>query len=1391
MCRHRLLVVMGMVFLLTGSGALAQDSEATQSPPTLNDQIHAVLSATLLAEDLPTVQSDSPARTQFIEQCVDRFAAIYPALWAAPSPADLERTGRQLLTDNANDPVVVMLYGLIRQEMGAPADAAPWLERGLRMSEDYPASAMLLRAMATAALAECSQALGSNASSLWHEGAVLAAWVANDTDQYDGALQGALLEVLNKYILEEMPLNPQLHLVDRCAALPNTTEWLCKMLAAQAHLYARAHPNERVSSSRFHSEFQMNMDQAQRLLRAATALRPDLPQAPTAMLRTLYISQQGYEPSMAQSWFEMVRAIDASYLPAYFAYTEAINRSNYWGRDTYLLQLANQCLASDAYDTAVPAYYLSAVYYSGKVSNSYDWDAKTYLRNNANSLNQLVRGYQQADLPPSDLRDRVNAISLVVATITKDWPAARRSLDAIDNLDMQMPVLEQYLSLIGTSPVYVLGQTYAETGPRAAGLAESRVLYRDKKYDEAMALLTRLVRQEDVNGHEIAYLHSAIQYVLATKELQADRWINMMPDPLLTGWTLRNGTAWVDSKGQLVCLPGANNQFRLTYNRPVGTQFEYRGTVRRVPTSPSWQAGLSLGDNSSWAYYQLLLSENQNSVLLMDRHYSEFSWGRSISNEHTLDLLCWNQQVTVYLDDELVQGQVFVNDLVSQADSKIGVSAYYTYAPAVYSGLQFRLLAQAQQIPPGERAIPQSAPVHTYRPAYMTDEQLPKLVPVSVTMQSAFTQTDQPRSARSAMQRLRDGWDGDTLFLPTEGIDVLSLPEQALPTTLYAGDPASESVFIDSLSRPGYLAGLRLRITGNTILGLEPIYSTDTGRALGGRNGLATHTSVELLALDGYAVGGIALNGTAPLTGVQLIFMRMTPEGLLDPTDQYRSQWLGLRGDVREFIVDGGAVTGLIGDFGGGSAVSDLGLVLSDRAEMRGVPLPTEMPPVSELALPAFPLDAALLQVDGRYYMPLGVMTRQQARDECERLGGHLPQIDSADDAALLHRLLLSMSDVETTWLDASFDDAGQLVWLDGQAREQFIAELAPDSPLKPGRQAVLLAQTRRAVTDSIEADALQFAFCQWDSDPRPADAQPAGEFPGAVEFNGQWYAAIPLPMTFTEAQQLCTLMGGQLATITDIDANAFIASLASGQEPVWIGLASDDQGQWRWLDDAALEFSALARSHRREPDLAGAIHPTLAKWVDSSPGAYRPFVCQWPTAPTAEAWLTYNTKRFSFAPGGGSAPSVVTDDGVTLDPVEFEGHWYQAFPAATPWTDARTQCEAMGGTLIVINSDAENTFASFFVVGPQALWIGLSDTNEEGTWQWVDGGSPTFTAWAPGEPNDWGGNEDYVFIGLYQEGPTIYPLWNDYHDASEYGFLCEWDHDPTAVPGPADDTDE
>ena len=84
----------------------------------------------------------------------------------------------------------------------------------------------------------------------------------------------------------------------------------------------------------------------------------------------------------------------------------------------------------------------------------------------------------------------------------------------------------------------------------------------------------------------------------------------------------------------------------------------------------------------------------------------------------------------------------------------------------------------------------------------------------------------------------------------------------------------------------------------------------------------------------------------------------------------------------------------------------------------------------------------------------------------------------------------------------------------------------------------------------------------------------------------------------------------------------------------------------------------------------------------------------------------------------------------------------YHSEPAS--WEGARAVCQAEGGDLASIHTEAENAVAYELSAG-QSVWLGLTDAAEEGVWTWSDGSPLDYTPSA-GEGfryDNHGGDED------------------------------------------------
>jgi hypothetical protein len=143
-------------------------------------------------------------------------------------------------------------------------------------------------------------------------------------------------------------------------------------------------------------------------------------------------------------------------------------------------------------------------------------------------------------------------------------------------------------------------------------------------------------------------------------------------------------------------------------------------------------------------------------------------------------------------------------------------------------------------------------------------------------------------------------------------------------------------------------------------------------------------------------------------------------------------------------------------------------------------------------------------------------------------------------------------------------------------------------------------------------------------------------------------------------------------------------------------------------------------------------------------------------------------------------------------------GHYYDLSTNALTWTNALAAAAQpvppagyQPGHLLSLSDADESAFvvASF---GPGGGWIGFTDRLVEGEWRWIDATPGTwqdpdvfaspiqtaYTNWVRGEPNDFGGDEDFVEFPV-----NVWERWNDGGNVARRYFI-EWE----PIPGPACD---
>ncbi|XP_041934868.1 C-type lectin domain family 4 member E-like [Alosa alosa] len=124
-----------------------------------------------------------------------------------------------------------------------------------------------------------------------------------------------------------------------------------------------------------------------------------------------------------------------------------------------------------------------------------------------------------------------------------------------------------------------------------------------------------------------------------------------------------------------------------------------------------------------------------------------------------------------------------------------------------------------------------------------------------------------------------------------------------------------------------------------------------------------------------------------------------------------------------------------------------------------------------------------------------------------------------------------------------------------------------------------------------------------------------------------------------------------------------------------------------------------------------------------------------------------------------------------------FNGTCYYFSHDALNWTASRDECVTAGGHLVIINSKEEQIYIAQKIIDTDGFWIGLTDSEREGHWKWVDNKNVKLKFWYQGQPNNSGGagnkhstGED---CGLVRDVSQEHNWYDEYCGASN-NRICE-----------------
>ncbi|XP_077993990.1 macrophage mannose receptor 1-like [Glandiceps talaboti] len=379
------------------------------------------------------------------------------------------------------------------------------------------------------------------------------------------------------------------------------------------------------------------------------------------------------------------------------------------------------------------------------------------------------------------------------------------------------------------------------------------------------------------------------------------------------------------------------------------------------------------------------------------------------------------------------------------------------------------------------------------------------------------------------------------------------------------------------------------------------------------------------------------------------------------------------------------------------------------------------------------------------------------ARDRCRATGGDLATIHSQEQQAYITS---NLRDIQyAMWIgfnDVSWE--GQFRWTDGSEVNYYRWAQGEPNGDREENCAELHFRGYGGLWNDAPCDSTAGYICQSKKDPN-GFPQPVQNTCNMPNYSPHWKGCYRLIAGFynrDQAEDLCAVDGAQLVSIEDVYEQAYVEyhMLLSGY-PVWTGLSDTERkGSYKWSDGTPVLYTNWGEEEPSTGFGEGCVKMrTDGTWDDTSCFSTGSAMCKYwtgvqPTTPP---------------PGQGHCP-------VNASWTQYGGqcYHYSNSQERKSWPEAMYECERLGGHIVTIGSEAENTYIQGVLKENNLnVWIGLH-RNKQGGFEWVDDKPVSFTAWGLGEPNGLLSGENCAEM-YFSSGD-----WNDVECYREIGFVCK-----------------
>jgi len=363
----------------------------------------------------------------------------------------------------------------------------------------------------------------------------------------------------------------------------------------------------------------------------------------------------------------------------------------------------------------------------------------------------------------------------------------------------------------------------------------------------------------------------------------------------------------------------------------------------------------------------------------------------------------------------------------------------------------------------------------------------------------------------------------------------------------------------------------------------------------------------------------------------------------------------------------------------------------------------------AKISTNALSLDWSQCYAESCYHKAHSPMSWTEAGKFCVDLGAELASVHSREENTFLYYLCGSN---DSCWL--GFSDAeveGVWEWRDG-SNVQYLNWGDNETNDVSNHDYASIGGPFGRWTDMSDEQANTYAICEKNGTVPFFNSSPC--------YGNLCYYQTPSQMTWEEANSTCFSLGAELASVHSLEKNTHLYIICGSENNCWVGFNDVAvEGEWEWSDGSNVEFTNWEDgepNNKNNADYAVIVGET-SLWNDMG-GSYDAYaICQKSDTIPAIVWSEcYGTSC------------------------------YYKTPSKMLWTEANMTCVGLGVELASIHSLLESTFLFNLCGDDNDCWIGLTDEQVEGNWEWTDGSHLDYENWDSGQPNNYWGQEYVAF---------------------------------------------